>query len=425
MSPETKTNYGYIILKLTGIKSTEGQYAYTGSNANQGTYSFALYYDEVEAPVGVQFMPEDTFDDEEELTITITNYTNITFSGVKFAWKAYGTQNEVVVAKDDINIQTASNAARLKVTIPEAARTAKNVTVSFVDLVVNDGSDQNALFTALYNAAEYAVSTDLEYESNPATGETVEELSSIMINFTGHNYVYYNEGKASVVTRFSYIGELPAPTQGKLASTMVQSLNGLTADDDVYTVTFPKGYFIFEDNTISDEFSITVIVSNEEQGGDDNENSTVNITSTPANGSTVASCESIDIIFNDYEEIGVGSGKATISKDGGEAVNLGDTNLDWDIWNKAIQPLDGAAAENGTYVVTFPAGYFLGGEDGEEIPAFTITFTVDSAAGVSSIAADSEGTTEYYDLKGVKVSTPDKGVYVVKRGNSVSKVVVK
>lgn len=43
-------------------------------------------------------------------------------------------------------------------------------------------------------------------------------------------------------------------------------------------------------------------------------------------------------------------------------------------------------------------------------------------AAVDGIDAD-EATPEYFTLSGVKVSNPDKGIYIVKRGSKVSKIV--
>jgi hypothetical protein len=149
----------------------------------------------------------------------------------------------------------------------------------------------------------------------------------------------------------------------------------------------------------------------------------LNIVSTPANGSTVASCDSVDIIFSDFEEAGLGGGKATISKDGAAATSLGDAEYAPVLWNEVIQPLDGAAAEAGSYTVTFPAGYFI--LDDNDSPEFTITFTVDPTSGVNGINVDGNASVRYFNLKGVEVQNPANGVYIVVRGNKVSKEVIK
>lgn len=44
---------------------------------------------------------------------------------------------------------------------------------------------------------------------------------------------------------------------------------------------------------------------------------------------------------------------------------------------------------------------------------------------VIAVEADNDVAPEYFDLQGIRVSNPDKGVYIVRRGNTVSKILVK
>jgi hypothetical protein len=372
-----------VILRLQSLKSADGQSVYTGTNASQGTFSFPFYYEEATSSVGARFRPADTFGTSEQLTIQVTGYDQIKFNGIKFAWRAQGAAKEVVVDKEDLSISLVSTAATIKVTIPEEARTAKNVTVSFDGIKFNDGVDHSSVFTKLYNEGEYAVSENCEVETDPEDLSEVEELTDMLITFTGHSYVYYNEGTAYVSGRLMNAQPLPAPTASKLANRMNQSFGDLLTANDHYTVVFPQGYFIFEDNSVNAEFSVTVAVNKEQQQGP--EVGALNITSTPANGSTVESCQSIDIIFNDYAEAGIGSGKATISKDGGEAVAI---NVDAEYgtaWNEVLQSLESALTP-GTYVVTFPAAMFI--LDGDDSPEFSITFTIGAALNITSTPAN-------------------------------------
>lgn len=46
-------------------------------------------------------------------------------------------------------------------------------------------------------------------------------------------------------------------------------------------------------------------------------------------------------------------------------------------------------------------------------------------AGVESVKEDLLGTTEIYDLKGIKVNNPSQGIFVIKNGNKVNKKVIK
>lgn len=46
-------------------------------------------------------------------------------------------------------------------------------------------------------------------------------------------------------------------------------------------------------------------------------------------------------------------------------------------------------------------------------------------AGVGNIAVDNNATKEYYNLQGIRVANPENGLFIVRQGNKVSKVIVK
>lgn len=80
-----------------------------------------------------------------------------------------------------------------------------------------------------------------------------------------------------------------------------------------------------------------------------------------------------------------------------------------------------------------------GAEDKVNRVSFATTATVNTGAvqvtyveesgvisAVSNIAADDENApAEYYNLQGVRVNNPAPGIYIVRRGNKVSKVLVR
>lgn len=59
-----------------------------------------------------------------------------------------------------------------------------------------------------------------------------------------------------------------------------------------------------------------------------------------------------------------------------------------------------------------------------EIP-INVTFTGKLVAGVADIIVDENAPVEYYDLRGVRVSNPENGLYIRRQGNKVTKVLVK
>lgn len=59
-------------------------------------------------------------------------------------------------------------------------------------------------------------------------------------------------------------------------------------------------------------------------------------------------------------------------------------------------------------------------------PVLNMNVTVKAGAGVANVAVDAEnGEAEYFDLHGRKVANPENGLYLVKRGNTVTKEIVK
>lgn len=57
-------------------------------------------------------------------------------------------------------------------------------------------------------------------------------------------------------------------------------------------------------------------------------------------------------------------------------------------------------------------------------PIYTLNFAADTSA-VDAIEVDDNAKAEYFNLQGVKVAQPTSGLYIVRRGNTVTKEIVK
>lgn len=162
-----------------------------------------------------------------------------------------------------------------------------------------------------------------------------------------------------------------------------------------YTVTFPAGCFNLGDNgETSPEFSATWTILGAEQ---------FNITTDPAQGN-VTSLKEILITFMDYSEAALSSGKATLSINGGTPVNLPDAGFG-DGWNQMIQYLGQEYTADGTYVITFPAGYF--NLDSETSPEFSLTYTIGDPSAVTGIQIADDGRYHVYTIDGVEALDTD------------------
>lgn len=147
----------------------------------------------------------------------------------------------------------------------------------------------------------------------------------------------------------------------------------------------------------------------------------ITYTADPADGSKVDALGTVTIDYN-TTSIMPSSGKILVYKDGKELkeveaeVVYKDPN-DWsEVSHKAT--FDVNVTEAGVYTIKIPEGYFVD-ENGDPIPAVTLTYYVGVASGIQNIeAAIANGTV--YNLNGVKVNKATKGIFIV-NGKKVAK----
>jgi hypothetical protein len=373
------STFSEIIVHLGYITGADGQLVYTGASGSEGSFDFVFNYKVLSSVASAEFEEKDNIG--ESVEIYVSTYSEVDFDGITFSWRENGENKSAAVAKADLTLTTDEyDGATIVVAVPADVQTKNNVTVSFTNISFADGLEHSG-FEQTYNVVDYTVDTDLVVTYTPNTDAAVESVDKVVLNFQGYDNVTYRSGQAQMLGRSatSYVF-LDTPTAGESGSQLIQPVTGATKSD-TYTITFPEGYFELANNVVNPVFTATFIVNNGVV--------VKSIETDPADGATVESCDEIVITFNDYETASLGSGKATISKDGGEAQNLGDAG--WGVAdNQMKQPLGGLAAENGTYTVTFPAGYFNLGDDdtSEEI---VVTFTVGAAKEVEvKVVSDPE-----------------------------------
>lgn len=147
----------------------------------------------------------------------------------------------------------------------------------------------------------------------------------------------------------------------------------------------------------------------------------ITYTADPANGSKVDALGTVTIDYN-TTSIMASSGQIVIYKDGKELkkveaeVVYKDPNDLNEVSHKATVAVN--ATEKGVYTIEIPEGYFVD-ENGDNIPAVTLTYYVGVASGIQNInAAIANGTV--YNLNGVKVNMATKGIFIV-NGKKVAK----
>lgn len=147
----------------------------------------------------------------------------------------------------------------------------------------------------------------------------------------------------------------------------------------------------------------------------------ITYTADPANGSKVDALGTVTIDYN-TTSIMASSGQIVIYKDGKELkkveaeVVYKDPNDINEVSHKATVAVN--ATEKGVYTIEIPEGYFVD-ENGDNIPAVTLTYYAGVASGIQNInAAIANGTV--YNLNGVKVNKATKGIFIV-NGKKVAK----
>lgn len=147
----------------------------------------------------------------------------------------------------------------------------------------------------------------------------------------------------------------------------------------------------------------------------------ITYTADPANGSKVDALGTVTI-DNNTTSIMASSGQIVIYKDVKELkkveaeVVYKDPNDFNEVSHKATVAVN--ATEKGVYTIEIPEGYFVD-ENGDNIPAVTLTYYVGVASGIQNInAAIANGTV--YNLNGVKVNKATNGIFIV-NGKKVAK----
>ena len=217
--------------------------------------------------------------------------------------------------------------------------------------------------------------------SDPANESTVESLSQVMIEFSEEVY-----GKDETVYFFDPVNyvQYPAtfqvnPKNRKVA--MVSLAEPITEAGN-YRLTLEEG--VVGDQAWNDSGYMTgkvnvgttlfFTVGSGSQGGDDSQWKT-----DPENGSTVTSLKTIHIWNTTVTEMGCGSGKITVKRDGVELEKIADTNFGVDL-NELIISTSVEYTENGTYTFEAPEGFFVDGS-GNALPAVTFTYTIGNGGG--------------------------------------------
>lgn len=274
-----------------------------------------------------------------------------------------------------------------------------------------------------------------EFTCVPADGAEVESLSKFVLSYeTGIFPSWITPEKIQLVSKTEVVAvfndedfeyEDDTDSTGALyTKSITLTLPIPVTTEGVYTLMVPSQYFSLGSEQLAQyskaqNFMFTV----KNQGGGNEEPSESVITFTPPYTENQTHLDSIELVWDEEEEIGLGSGKATLTLPDASVITLPDADLDFFVYNKAIQSLGDDYSAEGQYVVTFPAGYFtlgtFGDRDEKEIK---VTYNIVSTSAIDEILNSADGLYNVYNMNGVsillnvtidEVKTLPAGMYII------------
>lgn len=232
----------------------------------------------------------------------------------------------------------------------------------------------------------------LEFTVSPDGTEPLTSLKEIVASYNGGINLSYHVamGDAVVMDKSRNIVAkvadvvIPDVPESQAVTYVTLVLNNEITAAGSYVFTIPEDYFMLGDQYAArGSVGKTIIYEITESG-----EPTYSYEVDPREGN-VESLSEIGITFPTLSEASIGAGKATLSIDGGQAIDLPDGQPDMAEWNKVNQPLGKTYTEAGTYVISFPKGYFLNAS-GDPIQAITLTYTIGAPAPATAVSYNPE-----------------------------------
>ena len=254
---------------------------------------------------------------------------------------------------------------------------------------------------------------DSQWKTDPENGSTVTSLKTIHVWNTTVSEMGCGSGKITVKRDGVELEKISDTKYGEDWNELIISTSVEYTENGTYTFEAPEGFFVDGSGNALPAVTFTYTIGN---GGGA---VTSDWKTDPADGSTVTSLKTIHVWNTTVPEMGCGSGKITVKRDGVELEKISDTKYGED-WNELIISTSVEYTENGTYTFEAPEGFFVDGS-GNALPAVTFTYYIGEAAGIDNINADADGKVNVYSLDGKTVkmnATNDelkslRGIYII------------
>ena len=254
---------------------------------------------------------------------------------------------------------------------------------------------------------------DSQWKTDPENGSTVTSLKTIHVWNTTVSEMGCGSGKITVKRDGVELEKISDTNFGVDWNELIISTSVEYTENGTYTFEAPEGFFVDGSGNALPAVTFTYTIGN---GGGA---VTSDWKTDPADGSTVTSLKTIHVWNTTVPEMGCGSGKITVKRDGVELEKISDASFGVD-WNELIISTSVEYTEDGTYTFEVPEGFFVDGS-GNALPAVTFTYYIGEAAGIDNINADADGKVNVYSLDGKTVkmnATNDelkslRGIYII------------
>lgn len=436
-------DYGSMTLYVSNLFSPDGQYVNINEQGSYGGRVFLWQYKEVESNIVAEFTPRSgsSIENRNEIEIYVKNYDQLVHNGVKFSWP----DNEIVVPESELKFERDQDGTAVLVKVPEAAKTAKDVKVTFADMMTPDGLDHTLALTARYNVA-------FSLQGSRCTPRSGSNLNTLSEGSEVIMAIDKPEGLGFVL--------LTIIDKANPGEPMVDRLELSINDDNYFAGTLPENLYFYNGHTYRFDVvayaSVDAYENGEEPLGEDAiecngsrpayiESATQLENIDPADGTEITDTafNTFVVTFDSFASVGAGT---YVRDENGGRHNVrieltGETDVDPDT-NKTYckeftltMPHDEVMSlgRNITLVI------YCTGDDGNVIPGNTgkgenshyeFNYVLSFNEGVGAIETEvvtSEADAEYYNLQGVRVdrATAAPGLYIRRAGDKADKVVIK
>ena len=190
-----KMKWSSINIKVNFIKLADGTMTFNPSAGNYGSVAITCNYEEYKSDVVAEFTPaNDAVLTGNSFEVYFSDKNALTFGGVLFAYQTLDDIKYHEEIREGIVKEEGKTGVTYTIPVPEQVKAGKNIRVTFLDQVCNDGIEKN--FTVRYNPGPELVN-DLEASSsNIKEGDIVPSAENIVLTFDEDvfvNNIDYNE----------------------------------------------------------------------------------------------------------------------------------------------------------------------------------------------------------------------------------------